>query len=80
MKIATWNLQRPAMTGARVETLLKHIRAIAADVWILTETRDNIDLSADGIIALQRTKSSPCIDRENAAPRFGRASRSSKSS
>lgn len=48
MKIATWNLQRPAMTGARVEALLKHIRAIAADVWILTETRDNIDLSADG--------------------------------
>ncbi|MFN6163619.1 MAG: endonuclease/exonuclease/phosphatase family protein [Planctomycetota bacterium] len=48
MKIATWNLQRPAMSGARVESLKQTMSKIKAEVWILTETRDNIDLSNHG--------------------------------
>src|SRR5262245_59028108 len=43
MRIATWNLQRPASArSSRALRLLERIQAIAADVWVLTETHEAI--------------------------------------
>src|SRR4051812_46327552 len=43
--IATWNLARPGFTGsARATAILDQIRAIDADIWILTETNEAICL------------------------------------
>ena len=39
MRIATWNLDRPPVGGARVSALIARIASINADVWVLTETR-----------------------------------------
>jgi hypothetical protein len=38
MRIATWNLARPAASGRRTSALLAHMGAVQADVWVLTET------------------------------------------
>ena len=45
MRVATWNLERPKRKGyeknqARLEKLVE----INADIWILTETNEAIDL------------------------------------
>lgn len=48
MKIATWNLERPNRAGARVASLMKQIESVGADIWILTETDDRIDLQLQG--------------------------------
>jgi hypothetical protein len=46
MRIATWNVQRPAPRQAlKNEARLEKIREINADIWILTETHELIDLS-----------------------------------
>ncbi len=42
MRIATWNLMRPGLDGDRLPALREQLREIDADMWILTETRDNI--------------------------------------
>lgn len=46
MRIATWNLERPD-PGSKVRNLaqMEKIREIDADIWILTETHEVIDLS-----------------------------------
>ena len=47
MRIATWNLERPDPADvARNQARMEKIREIDADVWILTETHEVIDLSA----------------------------------
>lgn len=38
MQIATWNLARARPGGRRAAALLRHMEAITADVWVLTET------------------------------------------
>lgn len=39
MRIATWNLERPnANEHAKIEGVLGRIKAVDADIWILTET------------------------------------------
>ena len=49
--IATWNLARPGFTGsARNQAILDQIRAINADIWVLTETNESISL--DGYTSL----------------------------
>lgn len=46
MRIATWNLERPDPADvARNQARLEKIREIGADLWILTETQEVIDLS-----------------------------------
>jgi len=40
VKIATWNLRRPSKLDARLERLLRKVREVDADIWILTETHD----------------------------------------
>ncbi|MBI2479796.1 MAG: endonuclease/exonuclease/phosphatase family protein [Planctomycetia bacterium] len=43
MRIATWNLNRPKMSEpGRSATLQERIRQLEADVWILTETNENV--------------------------------------
>ena len=44
MKIATWNLERPTKTGHKTPDILRDIAKIDADIWILTETNEFIDL------------------------------------
>jgi len=44
MKIATWNLERPSKTGKRTEAILAYLQALQADILVLTETNDCIDL------------------------------------
>lgn len=47
MRIATWNLERPDPADPiRIEAQLEKIREVDADLWILTETHEAIDLSA----------------------------------
>ena len=47
MRIATWNLERPDPADvARNQARMEKIREVGADVWILTETHEVIDLSA----------------------------------
>src|SRR5688500_14052846 len=63
MRIATWNLQRPANGGSsRALRLLERIKAIDADVWVLTETHEAIS-PGDGYRAVSTTGS----DRDQAA-------------
>ena len=46
MRIATWNLERPGLgNDARNQAVLEKIREVNADIWILTETHEVIDLS-----------------------------------
>jgi endonuclease/exonuclease/phosphatase family metal-dependent hydrolase len=60
MRIATWNLQRPTNAGSsRAVRMLERIRAIDADVWVLTETHEAIS-PGDGYRAVATSGS----DRE----------------
>lgn len=42
LTIATWNVQRPSPRGSRGEPIREWLRRIDADVWVLTETHDDI--------------------------------------
>lgn len=43
MRIATWNLRRPGSPASeRGRALRRHIQAIDADVWVLSETRESM--------------------------------------
>lgn len=46
VKIATWNVQRPSTGGPLNPQRIKKIESINADIWILTETCNSIDLNA----------------------------------
>lgn len=47
-RIATWNLERPAQNGwVKNQRRLDQIHKINADVWVLTETNQVIDLQPD---------------------------------
>lgn len=46
MRIATWNVQRPDPSNLkRNQAVMEKIREVNADIWILTETHEVIDLS-----------------------------------
>ncbi len=47
MKIATWNVERPKKTGTRVKHLVDCLKAIDADILILTESNDAISFGDD---------------------------------
>src|SRR4051795_3926721 len=42
MRIATWNLERVSAAEPRARRLREVMRAVAADVWILTETDERL--------------------------------------
>lgn len=43
MRIATWNVERPKnATSTRSKRILTKLREIDADIWVLTETHDDI--------------------------------------
>jgi endonuclease/exonuclease/phosphatase family metal-dependent hydrolase len=43
MRIATWNVERPTnATSPRSKRILARLREVDADIWILTETHDDI--------------------------------------
>ena len=48
MRVATWNLQRPAspMT-ARGRRLIDWLRQVDADIWVLTETHESVSPGPD---------------------------------
>jgi endonuclease/exonuclease/phosphatase family metal-dependent hydrolase len=47
MKIATWNIERPAKNGKKTAKIIKVLRDLNADILVLTETNDFIDLGVD---------------------------------
>lgn len=60
MKIATWNLERPkTASGARVSRLREHMVSVAADVWILTETHEDLAPGVDYNCAASGTPDRP---------------------
>ena len=44
MKIATWNVARPTKNSKRIPEILDHIKNVDADILVLTETNDFLDL------------------------------------
>ena len=44
MKIATWNIERPTSTSKRLPSIIQRLKDVDADILILTETNDTIDL------------------------------------
>lgn len=44
MKIATWNVARPTKNSKRVPLILDHLKSVDADILILTETNEMLDL------------------------------------
>lgn len=60
VRIATWNLMRPAKGGERRAALMRHLAQQNADVWVLTETR--LDLSPGDDYSLVAS-STPAPDR-----------------
>lgn len=44
MKIATWNLERPKTNSARIRKIEEVLKALEADILILTETINQDDL------------------------------------
>ena len=48
MRIATWNLDHASNSSRPISAQIEQIRKINADVWILTETCEKVDLREDG--------------------------------
>lgn len=44
MKIATWNLERPTKNGHKTPAILQYLYKLNADILVLTETNEFIDL------------------------------------
>jgi endonuclease/exonuclease/phosphatase family metal-dependent hydrolase len=62
MRIATWNIERPpGNLNARSGRILEKLREINADIWILTETHDNIRPGQDYQEASTPTVTDPPI-------------------
>lgn len=52
LTLATWNVRRPSGAGnARRDVLRRYMDAVAADVWVLTETHDAL-VPGDGYAAV----------------------------
>lgn len=47
MKIATWNIERPYKNDQRVSSIIQCLKEINADIVILTETNELIDLGSE---------------------------------
>ena len=47
MKIATWNIERPRINDKEIPLIIKTLRSINADILILTETNEFLDLDDD---------------------------------
>lgn len=62
MRIATWNLARPSLSGVRAARIRRHIRNVDADVWVFTETRDGFSAGSE---YTRVTTSSTAADRSN---------------
>lgn len=48
MKIATWNLDHASNSSRPIFAQLDQLGKINADIWVLTETTDKVDLHANG--------------------------------
>jgi len=66
MRIATWNIERPSNNlNIRSHRILEKIRAINADIWILTEAHDTINPGTEYHFASTPTvAASPIFHRE----------------
>ena len=51
MKIATWNVERPRKNGKKTPEILKELKIINADIFVLTETDTCIDLGDEYFVA-----------------------------
>ncbi|MEO8769979.1 MAG: endonuclease/exonuclease/phosphatase family protein [Ferruginibacter sp.] len=47
MKIATWNIERPSNTSKRIPSIVNYLKNINADIFILTETNEFVNLGED---------------------------------
>jgi hypothetical protein len=42
MRITNWNLQRVHPSEGRAELILRHLKLVDTDIWVLTETHELI--------------------------------------
>ena len=47
MKIATWNIERPTRNGKKSPAILDYLKKLNADILVLTETNEFIDLGTE---------------------------------
>ena len=47
MKIATWNIERPALKRNRLPAIAEHVKGSNAEIVVLTETLSELDLGSD---------------------------------
>ncbi|APW47985.1 hypothetical protein [Rhodoferax antarcticus] len=47
MKIANWNLKRIGPSERRAEPIRQQLKAVNADIWVLTETHELISPGSD---------------------------------
>jgi len=47
MKIATWNIERPAHNGKKNKAITEYLKKLNADILVLTETNEFINLGTD---------------------------------
>ncbi|MBL0145407.1 MAG: endonuclease/exonuclease/phosphatase family protein [Chitinophagaceae bacterium] len=47
MKIATWNLERPTRNGQKSAAILEYLKKVNADILVLTETNEFINLGSE---------------------------------
>ena len=47
MKIATWNIERPTRNGQKSTAIIEYLKKLNADILVLTETNEFIDLGPE---------------------------------
>ncbi len=52
MRIATWNLDHASNSSRPIDAQIAQLRKIDADILVLTETCEQVDLSADGYVSV----------------------------
>lgn len=52
MKIATWNLDHASNSSRPISAQIEQIKSIDADVWVLTETSEKVDLHELGYVCV----------------------------
>jgi hypothetical protein len=59
--VATWNLERPPVRSTKLSAILSRIDTVAADVWVLTESRTSLK-PVDGYQGINSPAHSPRLN------------------
>lgn len=52
LRIGTWNLDHASNSSRPIAAQIEQMRKIDADIWVLTETCEKVDLSEDGYVSI----------------------------